>query len=94
MSEEVLTDIPFENLPCLKKIFEKNWPYSVQAFMFLDHWIKWLKINPNVGIKFTCQNEDWSDGTFVAIVTVSEFKLINFIYTIWCHTFFLLMITY
>lgn len=70
-TNDILQLIPDEKLPLLKNIFKNNWPYAVQAYIFVDYWIKCKQKKPDIGIKFTSPEGRWQDGTFVAIVTVS-----------------------
>lgn len=67
---DILQKIDRCDLVKLRDIFKHNWPYAIQYYMFVDNWIKWLERKPGVGVEFYCPDGDFSDGTFVAIVTV------------------------
>lgn len=80
-----LVEIPFEDILRLQDLYRssKNGTRTHIAYESIDVYIRWLKQDPNAHtyIKFYCLNGDFSDGTFIVIVSiltyfifVSEFK--------------------
>jgi hypothetical protein len=66
-----LVEIPRENLPKLRDLYQSDWPKHITSFYTIDTYIKWFEKNPALDIvKIYSLNGDWEeDGTFLATVS-------------------------
>ncbi|GLV34644.1 uncharacterized protein CBL_09125 [Carabus blaptoides fortunei] len=64
-NDDILQEIPDEQLPALRDLFKGRWPYALHAYYWLDNYIDWKKRNITK-IKFYCPEGRWDDGTFIA----------------------------
>lgn len=65
-NDDILKEIPDEQLPTLRDLFKGQWPYALHAYYWVDNYIDWKKRNITK-IKFYCPEGRWDDGTFIAI---------------------------
>lgn len=70
-NDDILKEIPDEQLPTLRDLFKGQWPYALHAYYWVDNYIDWKKRNITK-IKFYCPEGRWDDGTFIAIEDVSN----------------------
>lgn len=67
-----LVEIPKEDLSMLKDLHAaKSGSRTSVAFSTIDTYIRWIEKDPNQRkyVKFYCLNGDFSDGTFIVIVS-------------------------
>lgn len=65
-----LIKIDRKNLHILKTLYTPDASKNYTAFTTIDTYIRWFEQDPNVkNIIFFCLNDDFSDGTFVVIVS-------------------------
>lgn len=67
-----LMEIQQKDLPILKEMYaSKDGSRTQIAYEAIDTHIRWLEQDPNANtyMKFYCLNGDFSDGTFIAIVS-------------------------
>lgn len=68
---DYLVEIAQKDWPSLKQIYFPDDPKKHVAYTTIDNYIRWFEQDPNVKhIKFFCLNGDYSDGTFVVIVSI------------------------
>jgi hypothetical protein len=73
LEENLLCQISSDKWPELRDKFLINWPTNILGYYTIDNFIRWIQKQPDVKhLQLYCLNGDWSDGTFVAIV--SDFK--------------------
>lgn len=54
----------------LRELYSKDWPRNMVGFYTINNYIKWMEREPYTKkLNFYCLNNDWSDGTFVVIVS-------------------------
>lgn len=71
--EDRLVEIQKKNLCILKDLYAaKNGSRTSIAFSTIDTYIRWIEKDPNESkyIRFFCLNGDFSDGTFIVIVSM------------------------
>lgn len=65
-----LVEIPPEDWQQLRSLYKSDEEKSYIAYCTIDNYIRFVKQDPNIQhIKFYCLNGDFSDGTFVVIVS-------------------------
>lgn len=65
-----LTEILLEDLPILCDLYRPDGKKSYVAYMTICNYISWFRKDSNLKhVKFYCLNDDYSDGTFVVIVS-------------------------
>lgn len=65
-----LVEIDRSELVQLRNLYLVNWPENMLGYYTVENFIRWLEKEPTLGnLVFYSLNGDWSDGTFVAIVT-------------------------
>lgn len=65
-----LVEIGSADLPALKKIYKDATPDNFLAILTIENYIRWFEQDPDVtDVKFFCLNGDFSDGTFVVVVS-------------------------
>lgn len=69
-SRDSLVDIPAEEFSSLRDKFKVDWPKHICAFSLFNTLARRFENNSESGklIKVLSLNEDWSDGTFIAMV--------------------------
>lgn len=71
--QDHLVEIDRKDWPILKQLY-LNIPKSFYAYTSIDTYIRWTEQDPNLdGVNIFCLNGNFSDGTFVAIVSFSIF---------------------
>lgn len=69
-----LVEIPSKDLSTLRNLYKspENGSRTHIAYESIDVYIRWLEQDPNANmyIKFYCLNGDFSDGTFIVIVSI------------------------
>lgn len=66
---EKLVEIERENWLKLRDLYSAQDPNTFLGYCSVDNYIRWFEKDPNIqNVVFYCLNDDWSDGTFVAIV--------------------------
>ena len=80
MPQHKLVDIPASEWCNLQEKYLANWPRHMLGYYTIDNFIKWQKIDSNIkNLNCYCLDGDWSDGTFVFIVSLSvHFSIIIF----------------
>lgn len=72
-----LVEIPLQDLPTLKNLYKssENESRTRIAYGSIDVYIRWLEQDPNANtyIKFYSLNGNFSDGTFIVIVSISPY---------------------
>lgn len=64
-----------KDLPVLKALYTPNGSKNYTAYTTIDTYIRWFEQDSNVEhIKFFCLNGDFSDGTFVVIVSLLKYS--------------------
>lgn len=72
MSMNKLTKIPPNDLPGLRDLFVQYWPKHVIGYYTIDNFVKWFEQDPNYAdAELYCLDGDWSDGTYVILVSRS-----------------------
>lgn len=67
--QDCLVEIDRKDWPILKQLY-LNVPKSFYAYISIDTYIRWTESDPNLdGVNIFCLNGNFSDGTFVAIVS-------------------------
>lgn len=67
-----MIEIPRTDLPKLRDIFLTNWPRHIIGYELVNNFIRWYNQDPNFDEAiFYSLNGDWSDGTFIVIVSIS-----------------------
>jgi hypothetical protein len=65
-----LIEIPKDSLVQLRDLFKKDWPKNHVGFYTVDNYIRWLQKEGEIkNLKIYSLNGDWSDGTFLVVVT-------------------------
>lgn len=71
-----LVEIPVEDLSTLRNLYKSSEIDSRThiAYESIDVYMRWLEQDPNAStyIKFYCLNGDFSDGTFIVIVSIQN----------------------
>lgn len=68
--QDKICEIPAEKWAELRDFFLPNWPRNIYAYNLLENYIRWLEKDPNIkNLKVYSLNDDWSDGTFVVVVS-------------------------
>lgn len=65
-----LVEVERNKWPALRDLYQSDWPEHFLGFLTVDTFIRWTEKQPN--IKNLCiysLNGDWSDGTFVCVVS-------------------------
>lgn len=58
-----------ENWPKLRDLYSPRDPNTFLGHCAVENYIQWFVKDPSIeNISIYCLNDDWSDGTFVAIV--------------------------
>lgn len=74
-----LVEIPAEDLLTLRSLYKspENGSRTHIAYESIDIHMRWLEQDPNAStyIKFYCLNGDFSDGTFIVIVSTPIYFL-------------------
>lgn len=71
-----LIEIPSGDWEQLRELFKTNWPENIISYYTIDNFIRWFKQNPNIQhLNVYSLNGDWSDGTFLIMVSFLLFKL-------------------
>lgn len=73
---DYLVEIQKKHLPILKEIYaSKDGSKTHIAYATIDNYIRWLEKDPKAStyIKFYCLNGDFSDGTFIVIVSIKMY---------------------
>lgn len=66
-----LVEIPVADWPALRDLYKEDWPRNHVGYYTLDNFIRWVNLDPNIKhLKVLSLNGDWSDGTFVIIVSI------------------------
>lgn len=76
-----LVEIQQKDLSILKNMYtSKDGCRTNIAYITIVNYIRWIEIDPNESkdIKFLCLNGDFSDGTFIVIVSVILYYLMCF----------------
>lgn len=69
--QDKICEIPAEKWAELRDLFLPNWPRNIYAYNLLENYIRWLAKDPNIkNLKMYSLNDDWSDGTFVVVVSI------------------------
>lgn len=79
MSADRLVEIQQKDLSILKNMYtSENGCKTNIAYVTIDNYIRWLEIDPSESkdIRFFCLNGDFSDGTFIVIVSIILYALI------------------
>lgn len=74
-----LVEIQQKDLSTLKDMYaSKDGSRTHIAYATIDTYIRWLKKDPKASayIKFYCLNGDFSDGTFIVIVSIILYVLL------------------
>lgn len=70
MAEDHLVEIPMTVLPELRDLFLKEWPNHIIGYDLVNNYIRWYEQDPNYAdAKFYSLNGDWTDGTFIILVS-------------------------
>ncbi|CAD7079806.1 unnamed protein product [Hermetia illucens] len=68
-----LVDIPIQDLVTLRDFYKGDWPTYNIGYGIVDTYVRWLGKDPNIPhIRIFSLNGDWSDGTFIIIVSTLE----------------------
>lgn len=71
--EDRITEINIKDLPLLRDLYapdDTGYTKSHSAFVTIDIYIRWIQQDPNVKhVQFFCLNDNFSSGTFVAVVS-------------------------
>lgn len=68
---DYLAEIDRKDWPKLRDLYTPNGIKSYVAFITIDNFIRWFEQDPNIKhVKFYCLNGDFSEGTFVIIVSL------------------------
>lgn len=71
-----LVEIKRSELPQLRDLFLVNWPENMIGYYTIDNFIRWFKKESTIeNLIIYCLNGDWSDGTFVAIVSIRFYPM-------------------
>lgn len=71
MQTDRLVEINREDLRLLRSFYTPNSFKNVIACMTIDNYIRWFEEDPEIeGYKFFCLNGDFSDGTFILLVSI------------------------
>lgn len=79
-----LLEIPVADWPVLRDMYTDNWPSNYSTYFAIDNGIKLKQMDPveyNKEVQMYSLNGDWSDGTFILLVSKHEdycLKSINF----------------
>lgn len=67
-----LVEINRKEWPALRNLYAAKGSSRYIAYMTISNYIRWFDEDPNLeNIQFYCLNGDYSDGTFVVIVSFS-----------------------
>lgn len=70
MSNDKLQEVPRDDLPKLRSMFLRDWPNHCLGYGTLQNYEHWYKKDPNYSDgRVYCLNGDWSDGSFMVIVS-------------------------
>lgn len=70
-----LVEIERSELPLLRDLFLLNWPEHMIGYYTVDNFIRWYEKDSQIkNLVIYSLNGDWSDGTFVAIVSKTVFS--------------------
>lgn len=73
-----ITQIHYSEWIKLRNLFKINWPENIASYLTIDNFIRWYKQHPNINyISFYSLNDDWSDGTFLIVVSFSLKNLLS-----------------
>lgn len=66
-----LVEIKPVDWPELRDKFLDNWPVDHVGYYLVDNYVRWVNQDSNIkNLKFYSLNGDWSDGTFVVVVSI------------------------
>lgn len=69
-TEDRLVEIPHSDLPALRDLFLPDWPKHIIGHDLVNNYIRWFAKDPTFNeATFYSLNGDWSDGTFIVIVS-------------------------
>lgn len=67
-----LVEILFDDLPKLRDLYLPDWPKNMMGYSTIDNYINWLQLDSNIKhLHIYSLNGDWSDGTYVIVVSLS-----------------------
>jgi hypothetical protein len=67
-----LCEIPKESLLELRDLYDQDWPQNYNGYCLIDNYIRWYQSQPEIRhLKIYCLNDDWTDGTFVIVVSIT-----------------------
>lgn len=68
-----ICEIPVDQWPALRDKFKVDWPKHLTGYCTVDNFIRWAQFQPDIkNLHLYCLNDDWSDGTYAAIVSVNR----------------------
>lgn len=69
MPNYTITEISREDLPKLRDLYNRSDPSTILGYGVIENYLRWFQLNPDYNdAKFYCLNENWTDGTFIALV--------------------------
>lgn len=71
--QDKICEISPEKWAELRDLFQPDWPKNIYAYNLLQNYIHWVEKDPNIkNLKVYSLNGDWSDGTFVVVVSIMD----------------------
>lgn len=68
--ENHLVKIPKENWSELRDLFKVNWPDNILGYSTIDNYYRWNQKDSDIkNLVIYSLNGDWSDGTYIVIVS-------------------------
>lgn len=69
-NENRLVKIPKQNWSELRDLFKVNWPENILGYSTIDNYYTWNKKDSDIkDLVIYSLNGDWSDGTYIVIVS-------------------------
>lgn len=68
--QDKICEVPPTQWVELRDMFAADWPRNIYAYNLLENYLQWRERDPKIkNLKVYSLNGDWSDGTFVVVVS-------------------------
>lgn len=68
--QDKICEVPPTQWVELRDMFASDWPRNIYAYNLLENYLEWRERDPKIkNLKIYSLNGDWSDGTFVVVVS-------------------------
>lgn len=79
ISSSKLVEIPRAEWYSLRDLYKVDWPKNLVGFYTVDNFIKWTEKDPNIkNLKAFSLDGDYTDGTFLFVVSIFFFVYLSF----------------